>query len=309
MELQDIRDQVIARRGETANPETAMLNGIIESVYRLCLTYYPWPWLREHGHVRVYPPLTSEFTAVNGNPLFTATAVAALWPDARYVNGWAWSGDRNEMARVIATTVGPPSTFTANFAWLDPGGNFDFSLYRDIYPLTQEVDQVLSLATTHSGTRGYKLIQVHDDEIERLVVNRLYPEASNVMYWSCDGLWEDVDNHVVVPRIRLWPQPDEEFYLPYVYLRRPPALTADTDVPLLPEKHHHVLVTGALEALELDDGASPERLPHRLHRFAQQLELMRQDQPKVRVPSDFRRWDRRTPRTLSPDNWWGQINV
>lgn len=97
--------------------------------------------------------------------------------------------------------------------------------------------------------------------------------------------------------------------MPYTYLRYPADLSADDDVPYMPMKHHYVLVAGALEYLSEDDGADADGMRFRLLKFSQQLEQMKQDQPKVAVPSTFTRWDRRAPTTISPDNWWGQINV
>lgn len=77
-------------------------------------------------------------------------------------------------------------------------------------------------------------------------------------------------------QVKLYPIPDAAYTLTMQYLSVPTALTAGSDTPILPTRHHRVIVLGALiSAYNMeDDGESADRFEKQ---YEKRLALMRND--------------------------------
>lgn len=84
--------------------------------------------------------------------------------------------------------------------------------------------------------------------------------------------------------LRLSPKPDGVYTIRGEYIRAPQTLAANGDIPEMPEEHHHVIVTRALDYVAADEEAVWQK-PQWSVRSRMQMDALRRDQlPRMLFP-------------------------
>lgn len=252
MQLSEIRTRLIDLYGNTLTSEIDFYNRIINDAYAKICASGEWWWLENTVVLRFDAPMVSgDFLGTIGTTTFKAS-VADDWPGSSYVSGWAYTG--NYTYRLTGTAAA--STFIIDAPFIETTTSYGCYLWNDVEALPSAFDHAIQMVPRNDP--NYRpLRQVELSEIERHGINLEGAESEIAESYAVfhEGSANSVDQ-----KIRIFPPPEETAEYIMRYIQAPSILSASTDAPLIPLKHHQTLVDLARLELSKVSGANPDEI-------------------------------------------------
>lgn len=252
MQLTAIRTRLQDVYGNTLTSEATFYNRIINDAYHKICALADWWWLETYEVLTFDAPLVSarDFDCV----LATADIVASAASDtitSVYNFGWAFTGENTYR---ITTVDGTTVTLDSDF--IEASSCYQMAFWNDTKTLCTAFDHAVSL--TPRGEPNYKpLAHVPLEQIEAYGADLVGHETSVARWYSIfkESVY-DADQF----RIRIYPPPEETTEYVMRYIQTPVDLSADTDEPLIPNKHVATLVDFARLELSKVAGVNPDEI-------------------------------------------------
>jgi hypothetical protein len=267
--------------GNALSSEDAVYNRIINDAYFDVCAEEDWWWLE------------SETVINNNTPLATnATAVATL--NSAVISGAGFDTNYDEGSKVATgSRVYEVSTITSTAITLttpyrEATGAVSITMWKSTFSLPSDAEHVLQVQA-RGNPDHIPLREVNMEDIEKYGI-----DFSNQATDFADryAVTHDPTNSTSLSfRLTLFPpgQINQDYLVRY--RRLPSQLTSDTDIPILPEKHHRVILNLArLELLKVE-GEDPDRVATFEVEVAKGMARLRKDQMKRGNP--LRRFGRR----------------
>ncbi len=200
-----------------------------------------WSWLLAKDVLNVIGKYTTgTVTATKDSTTVTGTSTVFTGKA-----GYKFKVDGFNEVYTIASVASATSMTLDDAYEGDTATAVSYTIWQDTYELANTIEEVDMVWHDHMS---YPPVAVGPKKLNEIKVN--FPtvtgkcKAWSQVQWSSDG-----DRQVAI-----YPIPDEDYSLHYLYLKRITALDATTDEPLMPVLYRHVLIYGALADFHLSEG-------------------------------------------------------
>lgn len=233
MNLDDMHTRLADFFGNAS--DTAFYTRILNDVYDQISGKTDWWWMESETVLTFAAPISTDTSCTVTQATADITTSASL--AAGYDEGWAVSGAQ---AYRITAISGTAVTLDSN--WIEATSTAQsMTFWNDMLDLPSDFDHAKQL-TCRNDPNHMPVQQVELEEIEKFG-----PDVSSWQDEHADrfAIFRDAGRTSTF-RIRIFPPPDAtaEYTLRYRTIKT--ALSATSDVALVPEKFHPVLVDGAI---------------------------------------------------------------
>ena len=221
-----------------APPDVLLAKQWAQHRYASVLERFPWNFLRKEATFNTTAAITAGTVTVTlGSATVTETTSNANgWSSAVETRYFRRDSD-NEFYPIDTFTDANPDTLTLNRVYEQPTATASgYTIFQRFYALASDVREVSSMCSIND--LAGEMIEVSQEEMDRLLANR--PSEGQPRYWAMAGL-----NSSNVPRIEVYPIPDEAQGILYHYIQTTPDL-ADGDTTIFPQVTYGLLRSGWL---------------------------------------------------------------
>lgn len=226
------------REASDAPPDILLAREWLRHRYATVLERQPWNFLHKEATFSTVAEITAGTVTVTlGSATVTETTSNA--------NGWSSSvegryfrrdGD-NEFYPIDTFGDANPDTLTLNRVYEGATATASgYTIFQRYYALASDLREVLSMARINDSPG--EMEEVSQDQINIGIGNR--PTLGIPFFWAMAGM-----NSSNVPRVELYPIPDEARGILYHYLQSTPDL-ADGDTTIFPQVTYGLLRSGWL---------------------------------------------------------------
>lgn len=283
MQFSVIQARVAQETGLDVTADTTAIKAWINQAYKHVNGIFNWPWLLKHGTIQTTADITTGTVSINAaSTSLTFSSAPASSVANQYMIQFT---DESDDWYIISAHTGGQTSATLSVAF-NGSSNISGASYilRKVFTsLPSDLDRIVDLRQARTDT---KLGAVDIRTFDRYLPD---PTATgDPMYYYLSGL--DTSGYW---QIGLYPIPTSTENIQVRYLKIPSDLSADADLPVIPEKYHDILVYGALYMFGhpyIDD----DRYKLALQRYSDLLNEMKltynpvPDQANVLQPWDSR---------------------
>lgn len=288
MQFSDLQNRVAQETGMDLTADSAIVSAWINGAYQHISGLYNWPWLIKTGTIQTVADITTGTVSVSAGATaltFSSGPAVSVANDywIQFTTSADWYPISAHTAASTSATISVPYVGTSSY-------NSTYVLRKIFYSFPSDLDRIDEI---RQAITKQKLEYIDYRTFHRYIAD---PTASYTpIYYSMIGL--DSSN---AWRIGLYPTPNAVINLQLLYYQKITELSASTDLPLIPNKWHNVLVWGAL-AMYGHDFIDDTRVKTAMDRFEQGMSEMTAhynsapDQRLVIQP-----WDTRTRMGILP---------
>jgi len=278
MQLSEIRQRLSDLYGSSRSEDDAFLNRCINDAYRKLCHFGNWWWLQDATGLTFQAPYTAlSGTVTSGaNTIVFASAFTAY---TAYSSAWVYFGNR--LNRISSWADNQHATLTDTY--LGTTGTAMVNIWDDKINLGTAYQDIISLFPTYWNW-SKPLRRVGVEEIESYgpaVFNLAYKTAqAYAVWWDDDSLW-----------VRIFPPPKTSVVYRAIVTKQPTPLSADNDVPEMPERYQMVLVDLARAELCKASGQNPDEVAYWEGEARKSLvALMSENSQRRRTAQQMGRW-------------------
>jgi len=225
----------------------------VNDAYGKICAFKQWWWLETYTALTFSAPVVVAipYTCIKGLTTVQPALAAGALPTV-YAAGWL-STDENTYRISEIDTVAPYAV-TLDTPFLETSGSHSINAWNDTLTLPGTFDRVVGMAP-RLDQNVRPLAQVALSEIEAYGPDMSEHYVDVAQMFSIYRETEIVDDF----RVRIWPPPDTPIDYIFRYRQTPADLSSDSDIPLIPVKHHTVLADAArMELLVVTGGEQQE---------------------------------------------------
>ncbi len=225
----------------------------VNDAYGKICAYKQWWWLETYTALTFSAPVVINvpYTCIKGLTTIQPAVAGGALP-APYTHGWI-STDENTY-RVLAINASAPYEVTLDTPFLETSGSHNINAWNDTLPLPDTFDRVVGMAP-RLDQNVQPLANVPFSEIESRGPDMSEHYVDVAQLFSIYRETEISDGF----RVRIWPPPDTPIDYIFRFRQTPVDLSSDSDIPLIPTKHHTVLADAArMELLVVTGGEQQE---------------------------------------------------
>lgn len=293
MQFSILQSRVANETGLDVTADATTIKAWINAAYKHVSGIFNWPWLLKHGTIITVADITTGTVSINAG---STSLTFSSGPAASVANNYMiqfnsvsddWYFISAHTAAATSATLASAFNGTSN---LTAG---TYVLRKVFYSGPSDLDRFVDVRQARTSARL--------SAIDIRTFDRYLPDPTNTgdpLYYYVTGV--DTSN---VWQIGLYPIPSTAENIQIRYLRTPSDMSSDSDLPVMPEKFHDILVYGALYMFGhpyIDDN----RYKIALERYSDLLNEMKltynpvPDQANIIQP-----WDTRPSRTLGHLPW------
>jgi len=237
MQFSIIQARVAQETGLDVTTDATAIKAWINQAYKHVNGIFNWPWLLKHGTIQTTADITTGTVAINaGSTTVTFSSAPANSVANQYMIQFNSVSDDWYIisAHTAATTT---ATLSVAFNGSSNISGATYILRKVFTSLPSDLDRIVDLRQARTDT---KLGAIDIRTFDRYLPD---PTATgDPLYYYLSGL--DVANGYW--QIGLYPIPTTTENVQVRYLKIPADLSAESDLPVIPEKFHDILVYGAL---------------------------------------------------------------
>lgn len=271
MQFSEIRTRLIDVYGGKLNSDTDLYNRCINDAYHEICAFTQWWWLETYTALTFSAPVSQgvAYDCTEGaTAIAPSTAAGAL--STAYINGWVATDDYTY--RITDVTTASPYTVTIGFAFIETTTAYSVNVWNDTLTLPDDFDQAIAMAPMlDQDVQPLAHVPFEELEAQGPDVSDQYVDIAQV--YSIYRETSITTNF----RVRIWPPPDTEITYVFRYRAFPTDMSADTAVPLIPAKHHSVLVSAARHKLMVVTGQDRQEVDYWQQQTLQGLDRMVRD--------------------------------
>lgn len=271
MNFGEIKTRLTDVYGGKLTSDDALYSRCVNDAYHKVCSFNQWWWLETYTALTFSAPVVQSvpYTCVKGAATVAPVTAAGALTTA-YDYGW-FSTDENTY-RISGVTAASPYTVTVDSAFLETSGSYTISAWNDTLTLPDDFDQAVAVAP-RMDDRMKPLAHVPYEEIEAYG-----PDMSDqdLDVARCYSIYRET-SIASGYRVRIWPPPDTSIDYILRYRQFPADLSADGDVPLVPAKHHSVLVDMSRLELLTVTGAEKIEVDHWVQQMVSGMNRMMRD--------------------------------
>jgi hypothetical protein len=254
MNLSDIRTALQDLYGNTLSSEDDFYTRIVNRAYQKLCSHTSWWWLEGHTIITADQVLTAYTgaAATQGDTKFTKSGVSSVFGE----HTWMWVSSPVTRLYRITSISGNDLNIDSNV--VDDETDYTINLWGDTYSLPADCESVLQV-TSRDDPNILPLREVDIGEIDRYG-----PDVTDLARQFADRYAVVVDHSSSATAhgllIRLFPPQDEVQEYQVIYRKDPADLSADADIPMVPQRHHPLLVDMAKLELLKNEGEDSDRI-------------------------------------------------
>lgn len=235
MTFATLRTKVANETGLDPTSDATLINGWINSVYKRVLGAFRWPWLFKMSGFQTVADITTGTVSINaGSTSGTFSSAPAASVAVQYMIQFTSASDD---WYTIATHTGGSTSFTTDLPF-DGLTNYSgvYTLRKVYYSMPSDLDGIINIRQTRTDVDLFP--------IDIRTFDRYLPDPTAVaepLAFMLAG-YDSSKNWQIV----LYPTPNVVMNLLMRYYMIPADMSADGDLPYLPEKFHDILVFGSL---------------------------------------------------------------
>lgn len=257
MQLSEIRTRLSRIYGNTITADDDYYDEIINDIYRDICAMHAWHWLETFEVVSFNAPVVADKNYTNvlgpGNENHLNPSASADVISSSYNFGWAYTGEHTYRITTVETS-GSDVVLDANLIGDDATATaFSCTFWNDMVTLSTAVDHVVQVVPRSEQRKPLKQVDLREIEQYGPNVSNMAREVANVYALFRETVY-DTDQI----RMRIYPPPDEDVQYTVRYYQNPTALSSDSDVPIIPVKHHSVIVDLSMVRLLGPEGVPQE---------------------------------------------------
>lgn len=240
----------------------------LNRAYQHLLASHRWGFLRREALVNTVGLYTTGTVQVT-NGSTAVTGVGTAWTTGM-AGRWLRCSTQSEFYEIQQVTAANALTLTQPYA--GASGTYPYTIFQMVYAKPTDCASIVGIR------RSLNMMQRTTEWINTIDPERV--STGEPLYWAnrTDETFE------------VWPVPEQVYVLRVFYMRQVPDLSAETDVPLVPER---LVLSMALVTAYRQLASDPERGAHYLNlaqwAFAEMQELMRaaveEDMQKLSLPT------------------------
>lgn len=293
MTFATLRARVAGETGLDATSDASIINAWINATYKVVLGEYRWPWLLKNSTIQTVADITTGTVAINANSTSgTFSSAPTVSVAGQYMIQFPTVS--NDWYLISAHTANQTNFTLANpFSGTSNLTTGSYLLRKVYYSFPSDCDGIIGLRQARTN------IDLTPADIRTF--DRYLPDPTSVAEplvfcmagFDSSNAWQMV----------LYPTPNTVMNLQLRYYQMPADMSADADLPLMPEKFHSILVFGALYMFGhpyIDD----DRWQKAQARFEEGMTLMKESfDPVPKQVSAIQTWDSRPRRTITNLRW------
>lgn len=234
MQFSDLQNRVAQETGMDLTADSAIVSAWINGAYQHISGLYNWPWLIKTGTIQTVADITTGTVSVSAGATaltFSSGPAVSVANDywIQFTTSADWYPISAHTAASTSATISVPYVGTSSY-------NSTYVLRKIFYSFPSDLDRIDEI---RQAITKQKLEYIDYRTFHRYIAD---PTASYTpIYYSMIGL-----DSLNAWRIGLYPTPNAVINLQLLYYQKITELSASTDLPLIPNKWHNVLVWGAL---------------------------------------------------------------
>lgn len=203
---------------------------------------YPWPWLHERYVFPSVVDITGTVGSVsvdctNGSNVVTGTGTSFT---AAYVGRFIQFSSSNDWYKITAVSSTTSLTIETEYAPATEA-SMDFRVRKVNYDLPTDMTRIIDIRQSRTPAKLVSVDVRTFDMFSPLTTSVGNPRAYYV--WAYNNPSSLTGQNYAVT---LFPVPDQAMIFEVRYIKRPPQLSAGTDIPAIPQIFADILVTGTL---------------------------------------------------------------
>ncbi len=236
MTFATLKATIAGETGLDTTTDATVLNTWTNAIYKKILGSMRWPWLLKNSTIQTVADITTGTVAVNaGSTSGTFSSAPAVSVANQYMIQFTASSD--DWYFISAHTAGQTSFTLANA--YNGATNISGAAYicrKVYYSLPSDLDGIIGLRQARTDT---DLVAADIRTLDHYLPD---PIAVAEPMLFCLAGYDSSKNWQIV----LYPTPNTVMNLQLRYYQMPADMSADADLPLLPEKFHSSIIFGAL---------------------------------------------------------------
>lgn len=236
MDFSSLQNRVAQETGLDLTTDSSMIQAWINQVYKKVNGAFNWPWLLKLATIQTVADIETGTVSINaGSTSLTFSSAPTISVAKQYMIQFS---DVSNDWYLIDTHTAASTTAVLSVAFNGTSNisGASYILRKVFYSLPSDVDRIVDMRQARTLVRlGALDIRTFD---------RYLPDPQAVadpMYYYLAGLDENA-----YWQIGLYPIPEDVENIQTRYLKIPVDMSSSTDVPIIPEKFHDVIVYGAL---------------------------------------------------------------